>query len=84
MPPTKTKTLDMRAYMRAYYLAHRDRINENHRQRMKDIRKRLKQSQYKRAYYIAHREQEIERAKLYYKRKKLQRNEHHPDSTDQD
>lgn len=84
MPPTKTKTLDMRAYMRAYYLAHKDRIYENRRKRMKDIRKRLKQSKLKRAWYLAHREQEIERARLYYQRRKQLRNEHHSDSTDQD
>lgn len=75
MPPIKTKTLDMRAYMREYYLAHKDRINENHRQRMRNVKNRLKQSEYKRAWYLAHREQEIARIKRYNERKKQLRNE---------
>ena len=70
--------------MRAYYLAHKDRIRENARKRMENVKNRLKQSKYKRAWYLAHREQEIERARIYYQRRKQSRNEHHSDSTDQD
>lgn len=71
MPPIKTKTIDMQAYMRAYYLAHKDRINETRRERMKDTFRRLLRSKQKRAYYLAHRDEEIARMKRYYQQHKL-------------
>lgn len=84
MPPTKTKTTDRRAYMRAYFLAHKDRINENRRLRSKTKRGKKLQAKYRRTYYLKHREQEIAKVKLYQERKKQLRNANDRNSKDQD